>query len=429
MASTVIEIEHLYKEYRLGVIGYGTLREDLQTWWASFRGKEDPNSMLFSSDQSKNVPTSDRILALNNINLTIKQGERLGIIGANGAGKTTLLKILSRIASPTSGTAKIKGRVASLIAVGTGFHSELTGRENIYLNGSILGLRKFEIDKRFDEIVDFSGVEQFIDTPVKRYSSGMYVRLGFAVAAHLDPDVLIVDEVLAVGDVEFRKKALGKMKSVSEGEGRTVLFVSHNMQSIQKLCPKCILLEDGLIVKIGESSDVVDQYLQGTGFDDQGDLMRKKEMMKVKQLDGKASFTGLEITDSNGKKRSNFKSGEKVFFRTTFKINEHIDNLIHAIVIYSGKSGQIITNLSQVISDNPLPPNYEGEITIELDTKGLNEGEFPLAFQLCGRGMYRDRDHIPSSIVSPLNIIKKDNEESCAGMIFLNTQFNHRRLN
>ena len=312
--SNVIEIEHLYKEYRLGLIGYGTLREDLQSWWARARGKEDPNSILFSGDQSRDGKASDHILALNDLNLTVERGERLGIIGKNGAGKTTLLKILSRIASPTSGTAKIKGRVASLIAVGTGFHGELTGRENIYLNGSILGLRKFEIDKRFDEIVDFSGVEQFIDTPVKRYSSGMYVRLGFAVAAHLDPDVLIVDEVLAVGDVGFRKKALGKMKSVSEGEGRTVLFVSHNMQSIQKLCPKCILLEDGLIVKIGESSDVVDQYLQGTGFDDQGDLMRKKEMMKVKQLDGKASFTGLEITDSNGKKRSNFKSGEKVFF-------------------------------------------------------------------------------------------------------------------
>ena len=261
MPDTVIEIEHLYKEYRLGLIGYGTLREDLQTWWAKARGKEDPNSMLFSENQSRDGKAPDHILALNDINLEVKRGERLGIIGANGAGKTTLLKILSRIASPTKGTAKIKGRVASLIAVGTGFHEELTGRENIYLNGSILGLRKFEIKQRFDEIVDFAGVEQFIDTPVKRYSSGMYVRLGFAVAAHLEPDVLIVDEVLAVGDAEFRKKAIGKMKEVSKGEGRTVLFVSHNMFSIKNLCNKAVLLESGRIRTEGKVNEVIDQYV------------------------------------------------------------------------------------------------------------------------------------------------------------------------
>ena len=261
MPDTVIEIEHLFKEYRLGLIGYGTLREDLQTWWAKARGKEDPNSMLFSENQSRDGKAPDHILALNDINLEVKRGERLGIIGKNGAGKTTLLKILSRIASPTKGTARIKGRVASLIAVGTGFHGELTGRENIYLNGSILGLRKFEIDQRYDEIVDFSGVEDFIDTPVKRYSSGMGVRLGFAVAAHLDPDVLIVDEVLAVGDAEFRKKALGKMKNVSEGEGRTVLFVSHNMDSIKDLCTRSILLEQGKIVSDGPTEAVIDSYL------------------------------------------------------------------------------------------------------------------------------------------------------------------------
>ena len=259
--STVIEIEHLYKEYRLGLIGYGTLREDLQSWWARARGKEDPNSMLFSSDQSRDGRVLDHILALNDINLEVKQGERVGIIGANGAGKTTLLKILAHIASPTKGTVRIKGRVASLLAVGTGMHGELTGRENIYLNGAILGLRKFEIDKRFDEIVDFSGVEQFIDTPTKRYSSGMGVRLGFAVAAHLDPDVLIVDEVLAVGDAEFRKKALGKMKEASEEEGRTILFVSHNMSAISKLCDRAILLEKGSVIMDGKSGEVIDFYL------------------------------------------------------------------------------------------------------------------------------------------------------------------------
>ena len=263
--SNVIEIEHLSKEYRLGLIGYGTLREDLQSWWARAQGKEDPNSMLFSNGQSADSRASDHILALNDINLSVERGERLGIIGKNGAGKTTLLKILSRISSPSKGTARIMGRVASLIALGTGFHPELTGRENIFLNGSILGLRKFEINQRFDDIVDFAGVKKFIDTPVKRYSSGMRVRLGFAVAAHLEPDVLIVDEVLAVGDTEFQKKALGKMKSVSKDEGRTILFVSHNMPSIINLCGRAILLNDGAIEQDGKSSDVVAHYLSSTG--------------------------------------------------------------------------------------------------------------------------------------------------------------------
>lgn len=256
---SAIKIENLYKEYRLGTIGYGTLREDFESWWAGFRGKSDPNSIIgHKNDNNYNV---DRILALNNVNLEIKRGERFGIIGKNGAGKTTLLKILSRIASPTKGSAKINGRVASLIAIGTGFHPELTGRENIYLNGAIMGLTKKEISLRFDEIVDFSGVEQFIDTPVKRYSSGMYIRLGFAVAAHLDPDVLIVDEVLAIGDADFQKKALGKMKNVSHDDGRTILFVSHNMGMITSLCDNAILLENGTLKYKGLATDTVRKYL------------------------------------------------------------------------------------------------------------------------------------------------------------------------
>ena len=261
--TTVIKIENLHKEYRLGTIGYGTLREDLQSWWARINGKPDPNSII-GHKVGQNMK-SDRILALNDINLEIKRGELLGIIGKNGAGKTTLLKILSRIASPTKGSVKIKGRIASLIAVGTGFHGELTGRENIYLNGSILGLREFEIDQRFDEIVDFSGVEQFIDTPVKRYSSGMYIRLGFAVAAHLDPDVLIVDEVLSVGDIEFQKKAIGKMQNVSSKEGRTVLFVSHNMVTISNLCKRVILLSYGKVVADGQVNEIVQKYISNEG--------------------------------------------------------------------------------------------------------------------------------------------------------------------
>lgn len=259
--SNVIEIKNLAKKYRLGTISTGMFTKDIASAWARFRGKDDPNSLVTSNSNAHNSNGSDLVWALKDINLDIKQGEILGIIGKNGAGKTTLLKIISRITSPTKGRINISGRAASLIEVGTGFHGELTGRENIYLNGSILGLRKHEINQRLDKIIDFSGVEKYIDTPVKRYSSGMYVRLGFSVAAHLDPDILIVDEVLAVGDVEFRKKAIGKMSDVSKEEGRTVLFVSHNMAAITQLCTRSILLEDGRIKLDGTTKTVIEEYI------------------------------------------------------------------------------------------------------------------------------------------------------------------------
>lgn len=258
MQKSVIKIENLSKEYRFGVIGHGTLYKDLQSWWARIRGKEDPNSKV--TTRSGPALTGERFWALKNISLEVKEGEVLGIIGRNGAGKSTLLKILSRVTTPTEGQVKIRGRIASLLEVGTGFHPELTGRENVYLNGMIHGMTKAEIRNKFDEIVDFSGIEKFIDTPVKRYSSGMKVRLGFAVAAHLKPEILIVDEVLAVGDVEFRRKCLGKMRDVSEG-GRTVMFVSHNMQAIRQLCHCGIVLEEGKIVHRGPTDEIVDKYL------------------------------------------------------------------------------------------------------------------------------------------------------------------------
>jgi lipopolysaccharide transport system ATP-binding protein len=264
MSTTVIKIENLYKEYRLGVIGHGTLYRDLQSWCAAAMGKEDPNSLIGHTGKGK---VRDRILALNDINLEIENGEVLGIIGANGAGKSTLLKILSRVTAPTKGSIKAKGRIASLLEVGTGFHTELTGRENIYLNGAINGMNRKEVSRKLDEIVDFAGVEQFIDTPVKRYSSGMHVRLGFAVAAHLDPDILVVDEVLAVGDASFRKKAVNKMKDVSKGEGRTVLFVSHNMESIKNLCTRAVLLKEGKVINNGPTEEVIERYLTSVSDD------------------------------------------------------------------------------------------------------------------------------------------------------------------
>jgi len=259
--STAIRVENLSKAYQLGTIGTGTLSRDLERWIAKVRGKEDPFLTIGEANDRTVKATSDVVLSLNNISFDIQQGDAVGIIGRNGAGKSTLLKLLSRVTSPTSGTIKVKGRIASLLEVGTGFHPELTGRENIFLNGAILGMRKKEIKRKFDEIVDFAGVERYIDTPVKRYSSGMYVRLAFAVAAHLESEILIVDEVLAVGDAEFQKKCLGKMGEVSKGEGRTVLFVSHNMNSIATLCNKGILLNKGHVEIEGSALTCVTAYL------------------------------------------------------------------------------------------------------------------------------------------------------------------------
>jgi lipopolysaccharide transport system ATP-binding protein len=262
--SIIIKVENLSKQYRLGNVGLGSFSHDLNRWWYNVRGKEDPYLKIGEENDRTVKGLSEYIWALKDINFEVKQGEVLGIIGRNGAGKSTLLKILSRTTSPTTGSVKIKGRVASLLEVGTGFHPELTGRENIFLNGAILGMHKYEIKSKFDEIVDFSGVERYIDTPVKRYSSGMYVRLAFAVAAHLDPEILVVDEVLAVGDAEFQKKALGKMRDVSRGDGRTVLFVSHNMTAMKNLCKSIMFMQNGNIKDVGKTEDIINTYLSST---------------------------------------------------------------------------------------------------------------------------------------------------------------------
>lgn len=257
----VIKVEDLSKAYQLGEIGTGTISRDLERTWARMRGKEDPFLKIGEVNDRSVKGNSDIVWSLKDLNFEVEQGDAVGIIGRNGAGKSTLLKILSRVTAPTVGSVKIKGRVASLLEVGTGFHPELTGRENIYLNGAILGMRKAEIKRRFDEIVDFTGVERYIDTPVKRYSSGMYVRLAFGVAAHLQSEILIVDEVLAVGDAEFQKKCLGKMGEVSTSEGRTVLFVSHNMPAVKSLCNSGILLVDGKLENYSEVDTICNQYL------------------------------------------------------------------------------------------------------------------------------------------------------------------------
>lgn len=262
MSRNVIEFDHVGKQYVLGTFGTGTLSQDLNRWWAKMRGKEDPYLKIGEENDRTKKGDSRFVWALRDVSFQVGQGDVVGIIGKNGAGKSTLLKILSRVTSPTVGTIKVKGRIASLLEVGTGFHPEMTGRENIFMNGSIMGMTKTEIRSKLDEIVSFAGVEKYLDTPVKRYSSGMIVRLGFAIAAHLDPEILVVDEVLAVGDAEFQKKAIGKMHDVASGEGRTVLFVSHNMAAVKSLCKSGVVMKNGTIDFIGDIESSVAHYLQ-----------------------------------------------------------------------------------------------------------------------------------------------------------------------
>lgn len=309
--NAVVKVENLGKAYQLGQFSTGTLSRDISRWWALKRGKEDPFLKIGEANRRDQKGSSDIVWSLKDINFEVERGSAVGIIGKNGAGKSTLLKVLSQITSPTTGTAKIKGRIASLLEVGTGFHPELSGRENIFLNGAILGMRKKEITARFDEIVDFAGIERFIDTPVKRYSSGMYVRLAFAVAAHLESEILIVDEVLAVGDADFQKKCLGKMGEISRGDGRTILFVSHNMMAIKQLCNKGILLHDGTIALSGDTNEVIQAYLGS-------DVIHRSFMEFDKQLSNgnnqKVKISRVWICDSKNEIRRKFLMGESLTF-------------------------------------------------------------------------------------------------------------------
>lgn len=311
--SVVVSTENLSKRYRLGVINRRYLYRDLQSWFARVTGRPDPNAEV---DARVSHNRDGVIWALNDVNIEIKDGDVVGIIGRNGSGKSTLLKILSRITSPTKGNARVKGRVASLLEVGTGFHPELTGRDNVYLNGSVLGMSKSLIDKRFDEIVDFAGVSDFIDTPVKRYSSGMRVRLAFAVAAHLEPDILIVDEVLAVGDAEFQKKCLGRIGEAAKS-GRTILFVSHNAAAVENLCTKGIVLDQGRVVYAGAQSDALDFYAQNSG---------SKDMPVAQRTDRRGSgdlrIEDIELRNNRGAKACSIAAGESFSVRLKYR-NPH----------------------------------------------------------------------------------------------------------
>lgn len=374
MTKTVISVENLSKQYDLGVVGTGTIARDLERWWAKVRGKPDPYSRIGQKDAFELIGKS--ILALDDVSFAVNQGEALGIIGRNGAGKSTLLKILSRVTAPTSGLVKVKGRIGSLLEVGTGFHPELTGRENVYLNGAILGMKKTEVTRKFDEIVDFSGVEKFIDTPVKRYSSGMYVRLAFAVAAHLDPEILIVDEVLAVGDAEFQKKCLRKMGTVAD-EGNTVLFVSHNMGTIGELCNSAIYLNDGSIETQGKTMDVIDHYLQS-------DIVNKKKIFadEVINIDhqGPASIVSVWLEDSEGNECFHYKYSQTITF--CMEVAHIEDNAIVGISVRDAQ-GHIVVHLSNIDERFILESKSKNQIIrVLLDRIILRDGDYSVTFWL-----------------------------------------------
>ncbi|MAS96506.1 MAG: hypothetical protein CMO55_25235 [Verrucomicrobiales bacterium] len=366
--GSVIDVRSVSKQYRLGQVGTGTLAHDLNRWWHKIRSREDPYLKIGESNDRASKGKSKYSWALRNISFQVDQGEVLGIIGKNGAGKSTLLKVLSRVTSPTEGSIGVKGRIASLLEVGTGFHPELSGKENIFLNGAILGMSKTEITSKFDEIVDFSGCERYIDTPVKRYSSGMYVRLAFAVAAHLEPEILIVDEVLAVGDAEFQNKCLGKMQSVA-GSGRTVIFVSHNMASISRLTNRCLLMQHGELNFDGPTSTAIESYLKSSR-ERSRNLTDISEVPRPPGCNHAASFLQIgfesEVTI--------FRIGQDIQLRTLIKANARVSRLRFQITVFSSDATPVGTSCSSDEFD--LSQEEEFQAIVRLPTPRLAPGNY-----------------------------------------------------
>ncbi|MCR5356573.1 MAG: ATP-binding cassette domain-containing protein [Lachnospiraceae bacterium] len=391
MSDIAIKIENLKKEYRLGTIGGRTLNAELQSWWARKRGKEDPNLKL--GEDYGNYGES--FLALKGIDLEVKKGEALGIIGPNGAGKSTLLKILSRVTAPTEGDIWINGRIASMLEVGTGFHGELTGRENIYMNGAILGMTKKEVDSKIESIIDFSECRQFIDTPVKRYSSGMYVKLAFAVASHLDAEIMVMDEVLAVGDAMFQKKCLGKMGDEAAG-GKTVLYVSHNMATIRKLCTRCIVLQKGQIVFDGDVEKAIDVYMENAT----GDLLthycfdgqRRSVPERGREL-------YLHSFDFLGKKIAKFSSLEKMRYGFNVEGFEDIDNVRVRLEIRTVEGTNV--GMSESSDSFCIKKGERNDYELEYDISNLAEGSYTLRltlFELNDMGIHKGFDESTETI-------------------------------
>lgn len=386
MQDTVIKIENLKKRYKLGSIGGGTLTADLQSWWAKKTGKDDPNLKIGEKRDS-----GTEFWALNGVNLEVKAGETLGIIGSNGAGKSTLLKILSRVTAPTEGEVKIKGRISSMLEVGTGFHGELTGRENIYLNGAILGMSRSEVDKKMEDIIEFSECRKFIDTPVKRYSSGMYVKLAFSVAAHLDSEILVMDEVLAVGDMKFQEKCLGKMGDVADKEGRTVLYVSHNMNTIQQLCSRCVVLDKGRIIYDGNVEEAIRIYM-GTVKDSPLKLNLEEFPRAEEHKSHVALMKKLEVLDADS---SVFAQNSKMRFKLTLTANQQdLHMYIRAIIHYADG-----TPVTMITSKEAFEAKCgeDREITFSLNTQYIVPGKYTLSlilYEVNQFGTFRNCDGV-----------------------------------
>lgn len=395
-----IKIQGLKKQYRLGQIGGGTLTADLQSWWARVRHKEDPNSKI-GTDQRLIGQT---FMALNGINLTIRQGEAIGIIGGNGAGKSTMLKILSRITAPTEGAVDIYGRIASMLEVGTGFSPEMTGRENVYMNGAILGMTKAEIDAKMEDIIEFSEVREFIDTPVKRYSSGMYVKLAFSVAAHLDSEIMIMDEVLAVGDMAFQKKCLDKMRSAAKDEGRTVLYVSHNMNTIRKLCDRCIVLEKGKIIFDGDVEEAIGVYLKQSS-----DLRVSYDYTNVTR-DGKKNYrvqlSGLDIHD---REMSKFFRGEPMELTVHSKVNANAAQVGFRLEFFYADGSVVGSALTE--TKISVQENTNVDVRMSIDTANFAAGKYYailLAYEEDGDGHQMDTDRVEPALF--FEVVENEND-------------------
>ena len=371
--ATAIEFNHVGKQYRLGLVSTGTLSHDLNRWWqTAILRKEDPYLKIGSVNDRTAKADSDYVWALRDIDFKVEQGDVVGIIGKNGAGKSTLLKLLSKVTGPTVGTIRARGRIASLLEGGTGFHQEMTGRENIFMNGAILGMTKQEIAAKLDEIVDFSGCERYLDTPVKRYSSGMMVRLGFAVAAHLDPEILVVDEVLAVGDAEFQKKAIGKMQDVSRGEGRTVLFVSHNMASMQRLCTRGVLLDKGQVSYMGNISETIAQYLSGEIIQSEYTNLHPDHNAPLNLLSARVYAESMSIFYSNIPIKVDF----------VVEVNKFVPDLVIGFNIRSSFQYPIArADYNDFNGENTLKPGTY-KFSFEIPANTLSNGEYKIVFDV-----------------------------------------------
>ncbi|VXC31254.1 conserved hypothetical protein [Flavobacterium sp. 9AF] len=374
MKNIILKVENISKQYRLGVVGTGTLSHDLNRFWHKIRGKEDPYLKVGDTNDRSTKGNSEYVWALQDINFEVEQGEVLGIIGKNGAGKSTLLKILSKVTSPTTGSIKSKGRIASLLEVGTGFNPELTGRENIYLNGAILGMTKKEITSKLDEIIEFSGCQRYIDTPTKRYSSGMTVRLAFAVAAFLEPEILVVDEVLAVGDAEFQKKAIGKMQDISREGGRTVLFVSHNMAAVKSLCTRGVLIEKGQIVANGDIDEIIYRYIN-SGIENDINGVVEFEQDNKPVFINKISIEEIDL-QNNFTLTSRLKMGAKMRLNYAIKVTKPVLNFKTSVIIKTASNIVIASIRSHEMINENLMFEKDSQVSLYINDLKLMPGDY-----------------------------------------------------